>query len=279
MPSSRYRRSASQCATWGGRSSSPESDILVRVRCRRALRGGDFRRAAEGCAQGKGGRPDGVVTRCWVREGVWRLGALRSQALDRVAQQCAKYWAMHVQPSNRRRRQADPPIASISFMFERVCTDYAELSDMWKQIDAKAQATATTSGIFIAAAFAFIRNASFVLTPDERLLLAPALICLLVAICLAVVAMRVRSVLMPPEPEQIREMVEDLRACPPKEHAARHTALLIDTADAWTPVNKQLRVAIDDKANCLHWAQIFLLIAAAITFCLTFWVLFQEPPK
>lgn len=185
---------------------------------------------------------------------------------------------MHIQPS-KRRRLSDPPIAPINFMFERICTDYAELSDIWKQIDAKAQATATTSGIFIAAAFAFIRNASFALTSDERLLLTPALICLLVAICLAVVAMRVRAVLMPPEPEQVRAMVNDLLACPPNEHTARHAALISDTVDAWAPVNKQLRIALDDKANCLHWAQIFLLGAAAITFCLTFWVLFQELPK
>jgi hypothetical protein len=158
---------------------------------------------------------------------------------------------------------------ALKFAFDRLSSEYVELSDIWKQIDSKAQATATVAGIFIAASFAFVRNAAFQLNGVEKLFLAAVLVCLILSILLAVGAMVVRNVPMPPEPESVARMVEELLACPETEYEKRHAGILADTINAWLPVNRELRSSLGSKANKLAWGQRALLVAAVLMACLT----------
>src|SRR6266852_3037846 len=73
--------------------------------------------------------------------------------------------------------------------------EYAELSDVWKGIDTKAQGTATIAGVFVAAAFTFAKD----LTGNKldnlgRWLLAVAIFLLIVSIAFSVFALKMREV-------------------------------------------------------------------------------------
>ena len=154
--------------------------------------------------------------------------------------------------------------AALKFAFDRVTSEYTELSDVWKQVDTKAQATATIAGIFMAAAFAFVRNAAFQLTSTEKVLLSALLVLLLASISVAVRAMLIREVPMPPEPEAVAKMVEELLTQPETEYEERHASLLADTVNAWIPVNRELRSTVTSKASGVAWAQGALLLAALV---------------
>jgi hypothetical protein len=158
---------------------------------------------------------------------------------------------------------------SLKFAFDRVTSEYAELSDLWKQIDAKAQSTVAVAGIFIAAAFAFINNAAFKPATPEKILLSLVLGALVATVLLAIFAMLVRSVPTPPEPEDLARMTQEILARPPEEHDQRHAALMADTINAWLPVNRTLRTGVAAKAGLLTWSQRALLAAAVLTVCLT----------
>lgn len=158
---------------------------------------------------------------------------------------------------------------AFEFAFDRVQAEYGELSDSWKQLDSKAQATATIAGIFIAASFAFIRNSALQLTGLEKTLLLLVLASLIVSILLAVTAMLVRTVPVPPTPENIAEMVTDLLETLPEEHEERLGGLIADTINAWLPINRELRKELLVKAAKLESAQRALIGAACLMTALT----------
>lgn len=158
---------------------------------------------------------------------------------------------------------------AFEFAFDRVQAEYGELSDNWKQLDSKAQATATIAGIFMAASFAFIRNSALQLTGLERVLLLFVLASLIVSILLAVAAMFVRTVPVPPTPENIAEMVSDLLETAPKEHEERLGGLIADTINAWLPINRELRKELLVKASKLENSQWALVVAADLMAALT----------
>ena len=155
------------------------------------------------------------------------------------------------------------------FAFARVESEYEELNESWKQIDAKSQATATISGIFIAASFAFVRNAAFTLNNYEKVFLVLLVLVLILSIVMSIRAMLVRLVPVPPTPENIAEMVSELLETEEHEHEERHGALIADTINAWIPVNRKLRVDVAEKAGKLVVAQRSLLAAAFLMALLT----------
>lgn len=110
------------------------------------------------------------------------------------------------------------------FALDRVQAEYDELTDTWKQLDSKSQATSTIAGIFVAASFAFIRNSALQLNGLEKTLLLLVLFSLVASILLAVSAMLVRTVPVPPTPENISEMVTELLDTPAEEHNGKRLA-------------------------------------------------------
>jgi len=158
---------------------------------------------------------------------------------------------------------------AFEFAFDRTQAEYDELSDSWKQLDSKAQATSTVAGIFIAASFAFIRNSALQLSGLEKALLLLVLASLIVSILLAVTAMFVRTVPVPPTPENIAEMVTEMLDTPPEEHEERLGGLVADTINAWLPINRVLRKELLAKASKLENAQRALITAACLMGVLT----------
>lgn len=161
------------------------------------------------------------------------------------------------------------PAAAFEFAFARVQSEYDELTDSWRQVDAKAQATTAIAGVFMAAAFAFVRNSALGLGTAEKLILLALVIVLIASIMVSIRAMLVRLVPVPPTSEAVAQMITELLETPPEEHVERHAALVADTINAWIPVNRQLRVDLADKAGRLAIAQRCLLGAAVLMALLT----------
>jgi len=161
------------------------------------------------------------------------------------------------------------PAAAFEFAFARVQSEYEELTDSWRQVDSKAQTCAAIAGIFIAAAFAFVRNSALTLSLCEKLFLLLLVLVLILSIVMSIQAMLLRRVPVPPTPENIAQMVSELLETAEEEHEERHGALVADTINAWIPVNRQLRADLADKAGRLVTAQRLLLVAAILMALLT----------
>jgi hypothetical protein len=165
------------------------------------------------------------------------------------------------------------PRELLEFAFERATHEQDELSDRWKLLDAKAQATAGIAGIFVAAAFAFARTAGPPPAGWEKWLLAALLVSLAVAIGFAVGSMLVRSVALPPTAEDAARMVGDAIARPPQEYERRYTGLLADSVDKWVGVLRDSHRAVNAKAGRLAVSQYALLASVALALVLTLAVL------
>jgi ABC-type polysaccharide/polyol phosphate export permease len=93
------------------------------------------------------------------------------------------------------------------FAFASAEAEYKDLSETWKLLDTKSQATTAIAGIFLAAVFNFVRPPATQWTHCVRLLLGLIVVALVVSILLALLAMRVRSVPSLPASEQAAAMV------------------------------------------------------------------------
>jgi hypothetical protein len=76
--------------------------------------------------------------------------------------------------------------------------EYNELADTWKQIDSKAQITASVAGVFLGAVFAIQRVPKFAVPGGENHLLAVALGFLVICIICAMKGLQLRDISFPP---------------------------------------------------------------------------------
>jgi lipopolysaccharide export LptBFGC system permease protein LptF len=159
------------------------------------------------------------------------------------------------------------------FTFDRAQYEHDHLSETWKRLDDKAQATATIAGIFMAAAFAFLQSSAVQLTSPQKWVLCAGVLFLVVAITLSVFSMLIQEVSLPPTTARAAKMVADVLAGDPKEFEERYDGLLADTIDPWVQVNAALTTVIARKGRQLLWGQRSLLLAAFSIAILTIAVL------
>ena len=170
-----------------------------------------------------------------------------------------------------------PEINSVSkrdfleFAIERSEHEHAELSDSWKLLDTKAQATTATAGVFVAASFAFIRNSQLHLETLERVFLALTIVALVVAIIEAIRSMRIRVVEMPPTGAETLEEIKKIfvKHTLPESLEERYCGLLNDTLEQWVTVNNQIRNELQVKATRLSSSHRSLIVAAMLVLFLT----------
>lgn len=157
------------------------------------------------------------------------------------------------------------------FALERTSTEYDELTDTWKSIDAKSQATTAASGILIAAIAALAKgaDAQIGLPWAATIGLVFSVFCLLVAIGLSLSAMRVKELEMPVTGTTIRDEVLqalDDNAHQPDIGLESHLVdLVAATQEHWAAVNADFARRTLDKGNKLSAAQVAL--AAALFAC------------
>ena len=159
------------------------------------------------------------------------------------------------------------------FAFASAEAEYKDLSETWKLLDAKAQATTAIAGIFLAAVFNFVRPPASQLPVSLRVLLGLVVVALVASVLLALLAMRIRSVPSLPASEQAAAMVTDLLETAESEVQARHRGLLADTVNVWIPVNRKVQEANAAKAMWLERSQWSLMAAAVLVALVTVSVL------
>jgi len=77
--------------------------------------------------------------------------------------------------------------------------EYRDLTETWRHLDGKAQGAVATAGIFLAAAFAFVRSFSEGQIPSgSRSALVAVSLLLVVSVVLAVLSLRIREVAAAP---------------------------------------------------------------------------------
>lgn len=143
--------------------------------------------------------------------------------------------------------------------------EYRDLSDTWRNLDAKAQGIGAIAGIFLAALFAWARDipASFGLT--LRVLAVASIVLLVASIVVAVVALRVRRVAAPPLGDATGDMVRDiLRKQRPEELGDRLVALCNDQIELWKATNADMAGVSEIKACRIGVAQGALVLAAVL---------------
>jgi ABC-type amino acid transport system permease subunit len=162
------------------------------------------------------------------------------------------------------------------FAFTSVEAEYKDLSETWKLLDSKAQANTAIAGIFLAAAFTFVRNANPPLTSGLKWFLLLTVVALVASIVLALLAMLVRTVPSLPPSEQAASMVTEILEMPETELDDRYDGLVSDTVNAWLPVNGELQAANSKKASWLAASQWSLMVAGALIACITLVALFGQ---
>ncbi len=146
----------------------------------------------------------------------------------------------------------------------------AALNENWRSLDGKAQGTGAIAGIFLAAGFAWAREIPATFGPLQRTLLAMACAVLIVAVTMALLALRVRNLSSPPQGKALSKMIDDLlpRLNPYNSHL-RLEALLHDQIVGWTNSNEQTRQKSIEKASWVRRAQWSLIAASALVAIVT----------
>jgi hypothetical protein len=159
----------------------------------------------------------------------------------------------------------------LDFAIARSEHEHAELSDSWKLLDTKAQATTATAGVFVAASFAFIRNSQLQLDYLERISLALTVLTLVVAIIEAIRSMRIRLVDMPPTGAETLEEIKKIfvKYTLPESLDERYCGLLNDTLEQWVTVNNRVRDELKVKAKLLSRSHLSLIVSAILVLILT----------
>jgi len=144
--------------------------------------------------------------------------------------------------------------------------EYQELSDRWRNLDAKAQGVGAIAGVFLAAAFAWARDVPVGFGCCERLLLAVGVLLLVGVVLSAVLALRLRSVSGVPTGLEIAKMVEDIRGViVTSEAEQRILAFCQDQTRLWKQANDDMRLMMPAKARWVQWGQ-WLLFVATVAF-------------
>ena len=149
--------------------------------------------------------------------------------------------------------------------------EYKELSDTWRHVEGKAQGTITVAGIFLAAAFAFVRDLTGAGTGLlEKSILAVAVGLLTATVILAVLSLRVREVVAPPLGENLDELITDLSSVRDAEEIAERLPRFVgDQLSMWRSANEEVDRLTKSKAGLVALAQKLLLVAIGLVALLT----------
>jgi hypothetical protein len=155
--------------------------------------------------------------------------------------------------------------------------EYSDLSDTWRHLDGKAQGTAATAGIFLAAAFAFVRSFSEGQVPTgSRPALVIANVLLVASVILAVLALRIREVTAAPFGDRLEELTNDLmRIKNNEERRSRASDFIREQIEMWRRVNNEMSAENERKACLILTSQVLLLLAVLSVASITVAILLE----
>jgi|WetSurMetagenome_2_1015567.scaffolds.fasta_scaffold18898_5 hypothetical protein len=149
--------------------------------------------------------------------------------------------------------------------------EYQEMSDTWRHLDSKAEATITVSGIILGAVFVLIQarlgNNIFLRGPYDKHMIATAIILLNLSIFFAILTIRVRRVSMGITGEDIQGMANDLIQSLEYYSTDRIANYYKDQFTICQNAINEIRNANDSKAANLtrsHWTILAAMILLMI---------------
>ena len=143
--------------------------------------------------------------------------------------------------------------------------DYREQVDLWKIHDGKAQSTFTVAGLFLAALIALLKELSANARPGYVLLLITSLGCFLVAVIVALVAMRVREAPLP-NASKLNEVVAPILAASRTEEALEEYLRYLGTRrKSLEACIQALSIANASKATAVFTAQVLLMLGVTLS--------------
>jgi hypothetical protein len=139
--------------------------------------------------------------------------------------------------------------------------EYKELVDAWKTLEVKAQGAVAIAGIFIAGAFAYVRDVGQAHL-YERLSLSLSIFCLMISVVLSIFALKVRTVAATPLGEHIDKLVQDLlQINSDAELLERMPRFVSEQITSWRVARTEAHESNRSKAKYLWAAQVLLTIA------------------
>lgn len=150
-------------------------------------------------------------------------------------------------------------------LLERFRAEYQQSDKRFHSLDNKAQATAAIGGVFLAAIFAFAKDAPQPTPLLEMSLLLISLALLLISIISAIFAMRVSKLIRPPKGDLFRDMVHDLdiSASSIEEYCQMSVGLYGSLCEHWSKAIESLHYSNHSKAIRVHTSQ-WVLVAAVV---------------
>ncbi len=154
-----------------------------------------------------------------------------------------------------------PRESLLSTVLESYRDEYKEIVDTWRNLEAKAQANVAIAGIFIAGAFAYLRENAVPMHLYQKILLSSGIICLIITIGFSIVALRVRRLPAPPLGDYIDRLVRDLLEVDNDEIIERMPHFMNDQIAGWRIVRNEYVKSNQLKAKFLWIGQILLVAA------------------
>jgi hypothetical protein len=155
-------------------------------------------------------------------------------------------------------------------VIEAYTNEYKELADTWRNVESKAQNAITIAGIFIASAFAYVRDIKPETHKSEKVLLAVSVCFLIATVILSILALKLRKVAAPLMGENMNSLVGDLlRLSDDEGFLERLPNYYNDQSALWRQVTEETHNANQSKARFLWWAHITLVAAIVVVACIT----------
>jgi len=159
--------------------------------------------------------------------------------------------------SNRDDPSSEIALLRLLVQFRR--EEYKELSELWRNVDTKAQGTIALAGILLAAFVAFITKAQAPVCLYERILSLVAVVLFTASMIASVLALRLRkSAGSPYLGGGIESAVLDLLQVEVQDRTDRMPDLIREELSLWEECNATESSAIDTKAALLTWGQVFI---------------------
>lgn len=149
----------------------------------------------------------------------------------------------------------DPMAQLLLEVLESYKDEYRELSEIWRNLDTKAQGIIGIDGLFLAALFAFIRVLTAEPTLSEKRMLTISAALLFISVGFAIRALWIQSVPKAPIGESLDSLVSDLLALPDGMEPERLNNLSNDHAGLWKETNKAVQGVNERKAKAIVLAQ------------------------
>jgi hypothetical protein len=165
---------------------------------------------------------------------------------------------------------ADPRESLLKTVLDAYRDEYEKMVGSWRGLEGKAQGNIAIAGIFIAGAFAFVRDIIRTSPNYQKHIFVVVLVLLVVSVINSLLALRIRSVPGPPGGEMLSKLVGDLLPLiSEKDFEDRMQAFIGDQIKGWKQCVEKVREANGDKAVYLWVAQLALLAAILLVAALT----------